>query len=85
MSNFDTLSNLTGGRLGTAASIFSASTEDDLATITAAGYLNDLRDEGIVKQHDRFSINHDAVDLASAIPGEFIATVVASDLNLVAV
>ncbi len=85
MSNFDTLTNNTGGRAGLAAIVFSACTEDDLATITATGYLNDLELEGIVKEHDRFFINRNATDLASAVPGEFVATRVALDLDLVGV
>lgn len=41
-SNFITFTPATGGIPGTAASLFSGSTVDDEATITKAGYVNDL-------------------------------------------
>ncbi|MES2142690.1 MAG: hypothetical protein V4471_07420 [Pseudomonadota bacterium] len=44
-SNFLTLTPLTGGLPGTAAAAFTASTEDDEATLTKVGYINDLTHE----------------------------------------
>lgn len=56
MSNFQTLDLVTETLVGTAPSIFNASTVDSLATITAAGYLNDIAKQ--VKANDRFNINY---------------------------
>lgn len=56
MSNFGTMSQVSGGYPGTAPQIWSASTPDDLAAITTVGYLNDLGDK--VKQNDVFYINY---------------------------
>lgn len=56
MSNFGTISQVSGGYPGTAPQIWSASTPDNLGAITASGYLNDLGDK--VKQNDVFYINY---------------------------
>lgn len=42
MSNFETISLVTGGHPGTAAQVKSAVTPDTYATLTATGYLSDL-------------------------------------------
>lgn len=85
MSNFDTLSNLTGGNPGLAARVFTACTEDNLATITATGYLNDLASDELIKETDFFFINTEATDIMSAVPGQFRAVLVGTDYDLVAV
>lgn len=59
-SNFLTLTPATGGLTGTAASLFSASTPDDEATITKAGYINDLYIQKIVKDFDVAIITYEA-------------------------
>lgn len=56
MSAFSTLVPLTQGISGTAPSVWSASTADSLATITTAGYLNDLG--SLVKANDVFYVNY---------------------------
>jgi len=56
MSNFETFAQILGGIPGTAVQHYSASTVDSLATITTAGYLNDLGDK--VKLNDIFWINY---------------------------
>lgn len=48
-----------GGIPGTAAAAFSASTEDDEATITKAGYINDLYIQKIVKDSDLAIIRYE--------------------------
>ncbi len=58
MSNFQTLSLVSEGNTSTAPSIFIASTSDNLGTITAAGYMNDLAEQGIVKPNDVLYINY---------------------------
>lgn len=85
MSNFDTLSNLTGGNTGLSARVFTACTEDNLATITATGYMNDLAAEGLVKETDYLFVNTEATDIASAVPGTFRVVLVGADYDLVAV
>ena len=84
MSNFDTLTPHVAGRAGTAPIGFDASTEDDLATITTVGYLNDLAADRIVKNNDYFYINYLATDIASAVLAVFRAEVVGNDTSLVA-
>ena len=59
-SNFLTLSPLTGGLPGTAAAAFTASTEDDEATITKAGYINDLYIRKQVKDFDVMIVNYES-------------------------
>ncbi len=56
MSNFGSLGLVTEGLPGTAPQIFVASTADDLATITASGYLDDQSSR--IKQNDVFYINY---------------------------
>lgn len=58
MSNFDTLSPMTEGLPGTAAQIFSATTDDSLGTITASGYVADLIMNDILKPFDIIFINY---------------------------
>ncbi|WP_218814185.1 hypothetical protein [Rickettsiella endosymbiont of Dermanyssus gallinae] len=57
-SNFITFAPTTGGLTGTAGAIFTASTEDDEATITKAGYINDLFIRKVVKDYDVILINY---------------------------
>jgi hypothetical protein len=59
-SKFITFTPATGGLPGTAASLFSASTEDDEATITKAGYINDLYIQKVVKDFDVAIINYES-------------------------
>lgn len=56
MSNFSSLSLVTESLLGTAPSRFAASTPDSLATMLAAGYLNDIQKK--IKAADRFDVNY---------------------------
>lgn len=56
MSNFGSLAQVSEGLQGTAPNIFVASTVDNLAAITTAGYLNDQKAR--VKQNDVFYINY---------------------------
>jgi hypothetical protein len=56
MSNFSTLGLITEGEVGTAPARFIGSTPDALATILAAGYLNDINKK--IKANDRFDINY---------------------------
>lgn len=86
MSNFDTLTPHVAGRAGLAPIGFDAATEDDLATITTAGYLNDLAVKGNiqVKHNDYFYINYLATDLASSVLAVFKVTEAASVFSLVA-
>lgn len=59
MSNFLTYGRITGGFSGTAPDLWTASTDDNLATITAAGYMNDLAADGITKVNDVWYVNYD--------------------------
>lgn len=59
-SNFKTFTPAIGGIPGTAASLFSGSTADDEATITKAGYVNDLYIQKIIKDYDVAIINYNA-------------------------
>lgn len=86
MSNFGSLELVTGGLPGTAPQIFSASTPDNLGTITATGYLNDQQHR--VKLNDVFYINYSDTSVfplntgeASTI-GEFIVTYSAGNWGL---
>jgi len=56
MSNFETLALVTEGNTSTAPNIFVASTVDALATILAAGYLNDIQKK--VKSNDIIYVNY---------------------------
>jgi len=90
MSNFGTLSQVSGGYPGTAPQIWSASTPDNLGAITTAGYLNDLGDK--VKQNDVFYINYSDTSVQplgggtggeAATLGEFYVNVSGGDVSLV--
>ncbi len=56
MSNFESMGLVNAGLPGTAPQLFTASTVDDLATITAVGYLNDQ--SARIKKGDFFFINY---------------------------
>lgn len=56
MSNFETFAMITEGNISTAPNMFVASTEDSLATILAAGYMNDLHAK--IKLNDLVTINY---------------------------
>lgn len=66
MSNFLTLTPLTGGDTGTAPTIFSASTDDTYSDITDPGYIADLYNNGVVKARDLFFINYDVSGAGAA-------------------
>jgi hypothetical protein len=89
MSNFDTFAIVTEGNTSTAPSIFIASTEDDLATITTAGYLNDKVPQ--IKENDVIYINYDDTSTFPLNPGEastlgeFMVTYSAPDYSLTSV
>ena len=57
-SNFQTLTPVTGGIPGTAPAVFTASTLDDEATLTKAGYINDFYEKKQIKEHDWIFINY---------------------------
>lgn len=59
MSAFLTLSQVTGGLPGTAPRLFTASTNDNLAAITTAGYIADKVATGVVNVFDIIFINYD--------------------------
>lgn len=89
MSNFSSLAQISEGLNGTAPNIYVASTEDDLATITTAGYMNDLSAK--IKANDVLYINYDD---ASTFPlntgeastlGEFMVTYSAPNWGLTSV
>lgn len=86
MSNFDTFTPLTAGVPGTAPVTFNASTEDDLVTVTAVGYLNDKAAEKVVKRLDIVQLNYLATtdDLATAEAATFYVEVAGNDYSLVA-
>jgi hypothetical protein len=75
MSNFETFAMVTEGNISTAPNFFVASTEDTLAEILVAGYMDDLAAK--VKLNDRIAINY--LDVSefplssgeSAVYGEF--------------
>ncbi len=90
MSKFGTISPISEGLPGTAPQVFVASTVDNLATITATGYLDDLGD--LVKQNDVFYINYSDTSVQplggvsggeAATLGEFYANVSGGHMNLV--
>lgn len=56
MSNFETFALVTEGNTSTAPNIFVASTVDALATILAAGYLNDIQKK--IKANDIIYVNY---------------------------
>src|SRR5690348_9945311 len=59
MSNFLTITPLTGGDTGTAPTLYSASTNDTLSDVTDPGYMDDLYDNGVVKANDILWLNYD--------------------------
>jgi hypothetical protein len=94
MSNFQTWQQNTGGNCGFAPRIFTADTVDSAATVTTAGYLNDLANnfqsgpaQAPFKVNDIFFIN---TSLAGTYPtptstlGAFYVTFSASNWSLVA-
>lgn len=72
MSNFTTISYVSGGIPGTAPGVFACSTPDDLATITTAGYMNDVNDK--FKQNDILWINYDDTSTFPLYPDGLVAT-----------
>lgn len=81
MSAFNTFTPMVQGVPGGAPRVFSACTDDDLGTITATGYLNDLGAKH-VKQNDVWYINYDE-DSANSL-GIFTVDVSGDDYSLVA-
>jgi|SRR5690349_6482308 len=73
MSNFDTLSPISAGLPGSAPQIFTATTDDALSVITAAGYVSDKVSSGVLKAYDLLFINYD-VDGTPGF-GEFMVSV----------
>lgn len=59
MSDFLTINPLTGGDIGTAPNFLSASTNDALSVVMAAGYVEDLVNSHILKKNDILYINYD--------------------------
>jgi len=91
MSNFLTMSPLVQGLPKSASTMFTASTEDGLAAITAVGYMNDKAAQGIVKRNDIVNINYDVdnsvqppANLTPATYAVFRVEIVGADYNLVA-
>lgn len=72
MSNFDTYSPATGGIPGTAPQLIVATTDDNLAAITTAGYMEDLYSAGMTKAFDVWYINYDVDGTEAA--GVFLVT-----------
>jgi hypothetical protein len=83
MSNFDTLSNLTGGTPGLAPRVFSACTEDDQVAVTALGYVNDLGAQGVLKNTDVLHLNTGATDINVAVPGMYRVLFDGTDYSLI--
>lgn len=75
MSNFLTLSQVSGGLTGTAPRLFTASTNDDLAAITATGYVDDLVANGNMNRRDIIFVTYDV----DGTPGQ--GTYFISDTN----
>ncbi len=88
MSNFKTLAQTLQGVAGSASIRFSASTVDNLATITASGYMTDLGNNGVVKVNDILEVSYSDTTVLPAQPngtyGVFIVTKVSTDFNLLA-
>lgn len=82
MSAFLTLSQVSGGLPGSAPRIFTASTNGNLAAITAAGYMADVVAKGLVNVLDILYINYDIAGTPTG--GQFRVTG-ASSGTLVAV
>lgn len=85
MSNFDTLSNLTGGTPGLAPRVFTACTEDDQLTVTGVGYVDDLAVQGVLKNTDVLHLNTSATDINAAQPGMYRVFYDGLNYNLVLV
>ena len=89
MSNFSTFGQVSEGLPGTAPNIFQASTPDNLAAITAVGYLNDISAK--VKLNDRVYINYADTSVfplssgEASITGEFVVGYSASNWSLLPV
>lgn len=85
MSTFLTFGTMSEGYPGTAPRHFICSTVDNLATITAVGYLNDLGDK--VANNDLFWINYSDTTVlpaqTTATPGLFQAVYSAPNMSLV--
>lgn len=86
MSGFETFANVTDGVPGTAPNLFFCSTTDNLATISAAGYLNDKKT--FIKANDIFWINYSDVTngyplrtTMAAVLGQFIVVYNPSTAN----
>lgn len=58
ISHFETLAPITGGLVGTAPALFTASTLDDEATLTQIGYLNDFYERKQIKERDWLLIKY---------------------------
>lgn len=86
MSAFETITPAIGGVPGTAAQIWSASTANTLAQITAPAYLNDLGTK--VKAGDYFFIQYNDTSVQplgeAATSGQFRAQLNGTSLSLVA-
>jgi len=54
------LAQVSGGRSGLAPAVWMGTTIDNLATITASGYVSDLVEEGLLKGGDWLFISHSA-------------------------
>lgn len=84
MSAFQTFAPVSQGLPGTAPQIFIGSTVDNLATITTAGYLNDLGDK--VKANDVVYVNYSDTSTSptviTAILGGFVVTVAGGNTSL---
>lgn len=82
MSNFDTYTSAIDGLVGTAPMIWVASTDDSLATITTAGYMDDLVGLEQTAVNDLWYINYDVdgTEAAQLFTVEFDGT----NYNLVA-
>lgn len=88
MSNFKSITLVSGGQSGTEPAIFSASTVDNLATITATGYLDDLNH--LIKENDFIWINYNDASTFPLYPdgissnyGQFTVTVSGANTSLV--
>lgn len=80
MSNFISITPLTGGVQGTNPSLFSAVTSDALLTVTGSNYLGDIVDQ--VEAGDSFILRYAADTEAEAVAW-FYAEADGDNLNLV--
>lgn len=85
MSNFGTINQVTQGLAGTAPIVWCASTADSLATITTAGYLNDIA--VTLKNNDLFLINYSDTSTfplgESSVFGQFLVSISGANTSLV--